>query len=100
MKRKIYLALLASLSFVFAFSQNRQVTGRVVRESSSEGLAGVNVSVKGTRITVQTNNSGNYSISVPDRDNLILVFTSVGFKTQEFSLNNKTTADISMGEEA
>src|SRR5215207_8867401 len=100
MKMKIYLSLLASMMISFVFAQTRQVSGRVLKEGSSDGLGGVSVSVKGTKTTVVTNNTGNYTITVPDRDNVVLVFTSVGFKPQEITPGTRNTVDVNLSEEA
>src|SRR5215203_3019447 len=100
MKRKIALSLLACLSIAFAWSQNKQVTGRVLKENSSEGLAGVSVTVKGTRTATVTNNTGNFSISVPDNADAALVFSYIGFKQQEIPVKGLSVIDVTMAEEA
>src|SRR5215218_7384354 len=92
MKRKFCLSLFACLSFVFAWSQTRQVTGRVVSDSA-RALSGVNVTVKGSTSGTSTDNQGRYSISVPEGTNVVLVFSSVGFGTQEVAVGNRTTID-------
>src|SRR3954468_17359477 len=96
MKRKLYLSLTACFFFVFAWSQTRQVTGRVLSDSSRLGLGGVNVTVKGTNTGTTTNNEGNFSISVPDRNNIVLVFSSVGFLSNEVALNGRSSVDVTM----
>ena len=77
MKRKIYLSLLACFLFSFSWAQTRQVTGRVVSDSASQPLGGVNVTVKGGTGGAQTNEDGRFTISIPDRNNVVLVFSSV-----------------------
>jgi len=90
MKRKFYLSLLACLSFAFAWSQTRQVTGRVLSDSA-RALSGVNVTVKGSTSGTSTDNEGRYSISIPDRNNVVLVFSSVGFAAQEVVVGDRST---------
>src|SRR5215203_3519214 len=92
MKRKFYLSLLACLSFAFAWSQTRQVTGRVLSDSA-RALSGVNVTVKGSTSGTSTDNQGRYSISVPEGNNVVLVFSSVGFGTQEVAVGNRAAID-------
>jgi TonB-linked SusC/RagA family outer membrane protein len=96
MKRKIYLSLLACLSFAFAWSQTRQVTGRVLSDSTKTGLAGVSVTVKGTGVGTSTNSEGRYYISVPEKNNVVLVFSSIGFSAQEVAVGNRSTVDLTL----
>ncbi|MGM9508110.1 SusC/RagA family TonB-linked outer membrane protein [Larkinella sp. GY13] len=66
-----------------------QIRGLVSSESG-ETLPGVTVAVKGTTIGTTTNESGQYSISVPD-DKAVLVFSSVGYEKQEIPVGNRST---------
>ena len=79
-----------------ALAQRLTVTG-TVSETSSEPLPYVTVSVKGTTTGVVTDVSGNYSISVPDR-NAVLVFSFVGYAAQEIPVNGKTKIDVVLSE--
>jgi TonB-dependent starch-binding outer membrane protein SusC len=73
-----------------------QVSGTVTDVNNS-GLPGVSVLVKGTNIGAITDDNGKYSITVPD-GNAVLVFSFVGFKTQEIAVGTQTTIDIQMTE--
>jgi len=95
MKRSIYLALLACLFNAIVFAQTRQVTGQVFSDSSKP-ISGVNVSVKGTTTTVATNGDGHFSINIPNRDNVVLTFSSVGYATQEVSVGNKRVVNVTL----
>ena len=95
MKRSIYLSLLACLFSAFAWGQTRQITGRVVSDSNSI-LSGVSVSIKGTGTSVATNNEGQYNISVPDRNNVVLTFSSVGYTAQDVTIGNRTVVDVKL----
>ena len=95
MKRSIYLALIACLFSAFSWGQNRQVTGQVMSDSSKP-LGGVNVSVKGTSTAVSTNEEGQFSISIPNRDNVVLTFSSVGYTTQDLSVGNKRVVNVTL----
>ena len=94
MKRQIYLTLIACLCCAFAWSQARQVTGRVVSDSSRP-LSGVNVNVKGTNTTVATNNDGRFSITVPN-NNAVLLFSYVGYTAQTVTVGNKTSINVTL----
>ncbi|HWJ90379.1 MAG TPA: TonB-dependent receptor plug domain-containing protein [Flavisolibacter sp.] len=95
MKRKIYLLLIACCSFAFAWSQSRQVSGRVVSDSTRSGLPGVNVTVRGTNRSTATNNDGTFAITV-DNANAVLIFTSVGFLSQQITVGDRTNLNITM----
>lgn len=73
------------------------VTGTVTSFVDGEPLPGVTVLVKGTSIGTITNVDGNYSISVPD-ENDILVFSFIGYVTEEIPLNGRTKVDIALTE--
>ena len=83
-------------TFVFAFNSmaQRTVSGKVT-DDTGDGLPGVNVVLKGTTTGVTTDLDGNYQISVPD-DNTVLVYSSVGMRTQEVSVGARSTIDLGM----
>jgi TonB-linked SusC/RagA family outer membrane protein len=70
---------------------DRDVTGTVTDENGDK-LPGVNVLVKGTQRGTLSSNDGTYIISVPD--NATLVFSFVGFVSQEVSVGNRTNLDV------
>jgi iron complex outermembrane receptor protein len=86
----IMLLLIAQTSF----AQNR-ITGKVTDSKDGSGVAGATVSAKGTKNATQTNADGSFSISVP-AGTTILVISSVGFGTQEVSIEGKTSIDVSL----
>lgn len=75
-----------------------QVSGTVTSFSEEIGLPGVNVLVKGTTIGTVTDVDGNYSINVPN-DNDTLVFSSVGYTTEEIPVEGRSTIDVAMAED-
>ncbi len=83
------LLLVAQLSY----SQNKVVTGKVTDQRNGSAMQGVTVSAKGTRTATQTTADGSYSISIANTVN-VLVFTFVGFATQEVSIEGKTSVSV------
>ena len=78
--------------------QQKSVAGKVI-DSYGEPLPGVSVVVKGTTTGVITDMDGKYSIlKMPE--NAILIFSFVGMKTQELTVGNKTTMNITLVEDA
>lgn len=74
----------------------QQVSGRVT-DPAGQPIADVTVLVKGTAKGTVTDFDGNYSISVSDPAH-VLVFSSVGFATQEITTGNQTTIDVILKE--
>jgi len=71
------------------------VTGKVTTEAG-QGIAGVTVGIKGSNNKgVITDDAGAFSISVTT-GNETLVFTSIGYVSQEVSLKNRTSITVTM----
>jgi hypothetical protein len=75
-------------------NSDRIITGTVT-DDNAEQLLGVNIFIKGTTISSHTDLEGNYSIAIDEGSTLIYSF--VGFQTQEVEVGTRTTIDISMG---
>lgn len=67
----------------------------VVTDTKGETLPGVSILIKGTAIGATTDLNGKFTISVPDQ-NSILVFTYIGFISQELTVNQRTTLEIKL----
>ncbi|HNU15299.1 MAG TPA: carboxypeptidase-like regulatory domain-containing protein, partial [Chitinophagaceae bacterium] len=74
-------------------SQEIKVTGKVT-SATGEPLAGVSVSVKGSRTGTVTDANGNFSLTVPD--DAVLVFSSVGYEPVEMAVGGKSTLTVSL----
>jgi len=66
----------------------------VVRDSTGTPLSGATVSVKGTSIAVQTNAEGVFTLDAPE--NSVLVFSIIGYQTQEVNLSGQAQVSIIM----
>ena len=75
----------------------QQITGTVV-DNAGVPLAGVNVLIKGTTTGTQTDFEGNYAIEASTSE--VLVFSYIGFATQEVALTAQTNVDITLQEDA
>lgn len=76
--------------------QSFPVTGQVTDESG-ESLPGVNVLIKNTSMGTTTDVDGRYSIDVPEESN-ILVFSYIGFVSQEIAIDGRSTIDVKLTE--
>ena len=75
--------------------QQQVVRGVVVDATSGEALPGVNVMVKGTGTGTVTNIEGEYSLEVPGPESE-LVFSFVGYTSQEITVGNQRVIDVSL----
>lgn len=73
----------------------RQVVSGKVLDEKGNGFPGVNILIKGTTQGTVTNNSGNYSLEVSDR-NAVLVFSFVGYLSKEVPVQNQSVIDVTM----
>ncbi|MXW83291.1 MAG: TonB-dependent receptor [Rhodothermaceae bacterium] len=77
--------------------QDVTITGTVT-DVDGDPLAGATVRVPETFIGAATDIDGNYELTVPD-DATILVFSFVGFVTQEVAIEGRTVIDVMMEED-
>lgn len=74
------------------------VTGTVSAEDGSP-LPGVNIVEKGTSNGVVSDFDGNFSITVSNQSS-VLVFSSLGYATQEVKVEDSTVLDITLSEDS
>ncbi|TDQ11780.1 SusC/RagA family TonB-linked outer membrane protein [Pedobacter metabolipauper] len=74
-------------------SQDRPVKG-VVKDKDGIPLPGVSITLKNSKNGVSTGQNGDYVISVPG--NGVLIFSAVGFTTQEVPVNNRIQIDVTL----
>jgi len=77
--------------------QQLTVTGKVTDEKGGT-LPGVNIIEKGTTNGTVTDADGKYTIQVSSPD-AILVFSFVGYKSQEVTVGNQNVVNVSLKEE-
>jgi TonB-dependent starch-binding outer membrane protein SusC len=96
MKRTLLMSLVLMLTlFQAVLAQTRTVSGRVTDQKTGEGLPGATVLLKGTTTGISTNSDGNFSLSVPEGSNT-LVISSVGMVTQEIALGTRTSVNVAL----
>jgi len=88
----LVLALLC-FSAINVLAQNTTVKGKVIDGADKSPLPGVSVSLSGGGNATQTDVNGDYSISVPA--NATLVFTYIGYTTQQLAASG-TTLNVSL----
>ncbi|MFP4089247.1 MAG: carboxypeptidase-like regulatory domain-containing protein, partial [Cyclobacteriaceae bacterium] len=88
----LLLFLFASLSL---HAQEETVSGTVKDGETGEPLPGVNVLVKGTNQGTVTDVQGQYRLTVLSEAS-VLVFTSIGYTSEEVTVGNKNTIDLTL----
>jgi TonB-linked SusC/RagA family outer membrane protein len=73
------------------------VKGKIT-DAQGVGLPGVNIIVKGSTTGTTSDAEGNYSIQVSDA-NAVLVFSYIGFTTQEVPLQGRNSLNVSLKED-
>jgi TonB-linked SusC/RagA family outer membrane protein len=93
----VYEGILLKTSTENFLNRNMAVTikGRVTDQGDKSGLPGVNVLLKGTTNGTTTDANGAYTLSAPEATGT-LVFSYIGYTTEEVPINNRTTIDVAM----
>jgi TonB-linked SusC/RagA family outer membrane protein len=92
---KVTSAPVTSESGSFSFYQaDFSVSGKV-NDNAGQPLPGVNILVRGTANGTTTDSDGNFKLNVPD-GNAVLVFSFIGYTTQEVSVANRATFNVAM----
>lgn len=97
---KLLLVMMVILAGGFMSNANAQsgpISG-TVKDTNGIGLPGVNVTIKGTTQGTITDMDGNYSINGVDA-NATLVFSFVGYNTQEIAVAGQTSISPVLEEE-
>ncbi|MFC2123847.1 SusC/RagA family TonB-linked outer membrane protein [Bacteroidota bacterium] len=93
--KKLITSLIICLFFINqAFSQ-RTVTGHVISDDQPSGLAGALVQIKGQLDKSITDNSGNFSLLIPEDGGLLIISLS-GYRTEEIEINLQKTVDVQL----
>lgn len=96
-KSTFLLLAFLSLTVHSFFAQNSTISG-VVSDENDQPLPGVNVIVKDKMTGTTTDFDGNFAINASSSD--ILIFSYVGFVTQEISVENKQTINVILKEDS
>ena len=99
-KRWLLPQLIAAICLFASFDSicQTRVSGTITDETKKP-LTGVSVTVKGTKTGTTTDASGNYTIAVPN-SNSILVFSYVGYASQEMPVGSNTNVSLSLAPSA
>lgn len=92
MKHKLLTTMLAVACVTsMSYAQSRQVSGKVTAEDGTP-ITGATITVVGSDVATQTNQSGNFTINVVPGGTLRV--SSLGYVTQNVSIGNSGTLSI------
>ncbi len=98
--RLFFTAILMLLSAAVASAQSQEVSGIVTDASTGDPVPFASVMVKGTMTGVSAGADGSYKIKVASRDEAVLVFSFVGYKTTEIPVDGEIIVDCALEVEA
>ncbi|MCH7413497.1 TonB-dependent receptor [Belliella sp. R4-6] len=99
--RKALLFVIALFTLAFSFevsAQQRQISGTIISGEDNEPLPGVNVIVKGTTRGAISDLDGRYAIQADANETL--VFSFVGFVSQELAVGNNSIINLTLAPDA
>jgi iron complex outermembrane recepter protein len=92
-KRSMGLTLALLLAATIAYAQTT-VSGTVKDKDTGEGLAGVNIIVKGSVVGTITNTRGEFRLSINQSPPLSLTFSFIGYANQEIQITDANTTEL------
>jgi TonB-linked SusC/RagA family outer membrane protein len=95
---KSFLSVALLFLYVGTFAQTRTITG-VVKDNENLPIPGVNVIIKGAKVQAVTDGTGKYTLQNVD-EKATIVFSFIGFLTQEIAPGNKTTINVTLKADA
>lgn len=96
-KHLLILILIGCGLSPWAQAQELQISGTVTDGSTNEPLPGVTVFVKGTSAGTTTDLDGKYTLNAGP--SATLLFSFIGYHTQEVPVNNRRTIDLVLEED-
>ncbi|MBT1689823.1 SusC/RagA family TonB-linked outer membrane protein [Dawidia soli] len=90
----VLLIVFSMVAVLHVRGQSQTVSGVVRETEGNTPLPGVSILLKGTTIGTFSDAEGRYAIDVPA--NATLVFSFIGYTTQEVAVGTQTSLDLSM----
>ena len=91
--------LLFTLTSLTSYSQNIESVSGTVTDEEGDALIGVNVQIRGASTGTATDFDGRYILEDVSSD-AVLVFSYIGFETQEVPVNGQSVVDVIMKNDA
>ncbi|MDF9798610.1 TonB-linked SusC/RagA family outer membrane protein [Catalinimonas alkaloidigena] len=91
----LYTFIFLFMAVSVTYAQQKTITGKIT-DSEGDALPGVTVLEKGTTNGTVTNVEGDYRINLRGEGSNVLVFSSIGYLSQEVEVGNRNTIDVSL----
>lgn len=98
--KKYLLSLLFLIGCMTIALSQRQISGQVKESEKGEPLPGVSVVLRGTTNGTITDLDGKYTLSIPEKGDLELIFSYIGFTSQTVAVGNQSTIDVTLVSDA
>lgn len=98
MKKSLLILLLLILIRAVSIAQERTITGTVLSAEDGSVLPAANILIKGTQRGVVTDAKGAFTIRANASD--VLIFSFVGFRTNEVSVGNQSVINLTLEPDA
>lgn len=98
-KTQLFLIMLL-VGIQATFAQSVQVNGKVTYADDGSPVIGATINVKGSAIATATDVNGNYKITIPTKNDKVLVFKALGLETQEVATPTTGTYNVELKSEA
>jgi len=94
---KAFLPALLLVLFLplLAFSQERNISGKVTSLEDNAAIPGVNILIKGTTNGTVTDVDGDYKITLPNGTST-LVFSSIGYTSEEVVVGSQSIINVEL----
>ncbi|MBM3420857.1 MAG: SusC/RagA family TonB-linked outer membrane protein, partial [Bacteroidetes bacterium] len=93
--KRLFLLWILVLMSLIAAGQQVRITGKVTDAADGSAMPSVTIVIKGTMAGATTGTDGAYSVMASRGD--VLVFSFVGYQTQEITVGSQTVINVSMG---
>ena len=97
-KIRFIFSLLSLLAMTSLYAQDVNVTGTVTDAQTGEPVPFASIQLKGTLTGGSTDADGNYSILV--YDDAVLIFSSIGYQTQEVEVAGRPAINVALEPDA
>lgn len=96
MNKILQLLLVATLTILFISSGYAQLLIKgSVKNNSGQPVGDVQIRLKGDlEVTAKTDNTGNFSVKIPENSSKILIFTKEGFDKREIKVSEDNPVEI------
>jgi hypothetical protein len=86
-KKKIFLFFFYVGMITFVNAQVQKISGKILNDAGTP-IPGVTVTFKETKNITQSMNDGNFIIVIPEKSAIVLVFSFIGYTTEEVAIKN------------